>query len=165
MALFGRHPPQDHSLPFPNVEYRDFVVERIADLESAGHTVEYDVSNGTPGDSTPRVEVVLDRYPAGRHGLAPNKVRGSHTNLMAPHPSETKQQRRERREERRVAAQQPFTRGNSSLMSTPQPVSRSGTNMSMAPQVGSSADFSARIGKTTRTPTTTALLEEEEGDN
>jgi len=171
MTIFDGHPPQDHSIAFPAVEYRDFVIERIADLEAAGHTVEYDTNNGTPGDATPRVEVVLARYPAGRHGLSPAMAAGSPSTPMLASPKyntvQTTESKERRRNERRAAQQQQLlsraNAGHSGLLkATPQPMARSGTNMSMACAAGSSTDLSARIGSAARVPITTALVEEDE---
>lgn len=67
-ALIKKHlPPEDHYLEFPNAPYE----EKMNDEFGRGlERLAREADNRTKGLSTkPRVEVVLERYPAGRHGI------------------------------------------------------------------------------------------------
>lgn len=159
MAIFHGHPPQDASLNFPDGEYRDYISERRADLAAAGHAVQYDTSNGT--DDQPRVESVLKRYPADRHGISPSAPRGTPGKLSAPalpppmykspHCGDT------------PPIFHPLSRGGSGLIkATPQPVQRFGSNMSLVREQGSRLDLVARMGSSALIGTPQRIAEEAE---
>ena len=154
MAIFHGHPPQDAALNFPDGEYRDYITERRADLEAAGHVHRYDTSNGT--DDRARVESVLVRYAPGRHGLSPSAPKGTPAKLSAPalppptykSPRDGSNAAPESMRPKRGETPpifHPLSRGASGLLKhTPQPVQRFGSNVSLIREKGTRVDlFSA----------------------
>jgi len=68
-AIFKGCAPEDHFLPFPSVDYCDMEVNRRAEAELISAIAGSDAVEVASAEA--RVEVVLERYPTGRHGLSP----------------------------------------------------------------------------------------------
>ena len=66
-AIFKGCAPEDHFLPFPSADYCDIAVDTRAEAELLAAIA----APNQAVEAEARDEVVLERYPAGRHGLSP----------------------------------------------------------------------------------------------
>lgn len=66
-AIFKGCAPEDHFLPFPSADYCDMEVDTRAEAELLAAIA----APNKAVEAEARDEVVLERYPAGRHGLSP----------------------------------------------------------------------------------------------
>ena len=175
-SIFKGCAPEDHFLPFPSVDYPDMEVNRRAEAELLSAIEGSDAQSG-PTAADGRVEVVLERYAAGRHGLSPRtrptataeesaaahkettillkeiKGRRSHARL---HHLQAKMKKRESQASlvQQLAvhtqrASQPELKALQWMKDQQRRGNqRSGTTISMAAGVGSARDLSTCLGST-----------------
>jgi hypothetical protein len=152
-ALFKGCPPEDDFFNFPAVDYSDLEVDRRAEhqlLSNINGTATTDEFGDAHID-----EVMVERYPAGRHGLTPRtRPTGAPGACEVAFKAQKEHLRAKRSQHKLMIASKKGSSTN--LVQTDKALQwkqrqqkkdfRSGTQVSMAAGVGSARDLSACLG-------------------